>query len=93
MTMGRPARYHPTMPPVRFTASKPLPSRYWVACALRPPLPLACAAIALFGAAHGYAHGLEAPALGGLPYAEVAKVIELLATDVMPVVQRATAAG
>ena len=40
-----------------------------IACALRPPLPLACAAIALFGAAHGYAHGLEAPALGGLPYA------------------------
>jgi hypothetical protein len=28
-----------------------------------------------------------------LPYAEVAKVIELLATDVMPVVQRATAAN
>jgi probable LLM family oxidoreductase len=31
--------------------------------------------------------------VGGLPYGEVAKVIELLATDVMPVVQRATAAG
>jgi urease accessory protein len=40
-----------------------------VAFALRPPLPLACAAIALFGLAHGYAHGLEGPAPGGLPYA------------------------
>lgn len=38
------------------------------AFALRPPLALACAAIALFGVAHGYAHGLEGPALGGLPY-------------------------
>ena len=40
-----------------------------IAFALRPPLPLACAVIALFGMAHGYAHGLEAPGLGGLPYA------------------------
>ena len=32
MTTGRPARYHPTMPPVMFTASKPLPSRYCAAC-------------------------------------------------------------
>ena len=40
-----------------------------IAFALRPPLPLACAAIALFGVAHGYAHGLEAPGLGGLAYA------------------------
>jgi len=40
-----------------------------VAFALRPPLPLACGVIALFGLAHGYAHGLEAPALGGLAYA------------------------
>jgi probable LLM family oxidoreductase len=31
--------------------------------------------------------------VGGLPYGEVAKVIEMLATEVMPVVQRATAAG
>jgi urease accessory protein len=40
-----------------------------VAFALRPPLTLACGVIALFGLAHGYAHGLEAPALGGLAYA------------------------
>jgi urease accessory protein len=40
-----------------------------IALALRPPLGLACGAIALFGLAHGYAHGLEGPALGGLPYA------------------------
>lgn len=40
-----------------------------IAFALRPPLALACGAIALFGMAHGYAHGLEGPALGGLPYA------------------------
>lgn len=40
-----------------------------VAFALRPPLPVACAAIAAFGLAHGYAHGLEGPALGGLSYA------------------------
>lgn len=38
------------------------------AFALRPPLAPACAAIALFGIAHGYAHGLEGPALGGLAY-------------------------
>jgi probable LLM family oxidoreductase len=30
--------------------------------------------------------------IGGLPYAKVAQVIELIASDVMPVVQRATAA-
>ena len=30
-----------------------------------PPLGLACAVIAVFGMAHGTAHGLEAPALGG----------------------------
>ncbi|WP_299133264.1 HupE/UreJ family protein [uncultured Amaricoccus sp.] len=40
-----------------------------IAAALRPPLALSCAAIAVFGLAHGYAHGLEGPALGGLPYA------------------------
>lgn len=40
-----------------------------IALALRPPLALASAVIALFGAAHGYAHGLEAPALGGSAYA------------------------
>jgi urease accessory protein len=40
-----------------------------IALALRPALPLACAAIALFGVAHGYAHGLEGPDLGGLRYA------------------------
>lgn len=40
-----------------------------IAFALRPPLPLACAVIASFGAAHGYAHGLEGPDLGGLRYA------------------------
>src|SRR4029453_8871948 len=34
---GRPARYHSTIPPETFTASKPFASRYWVACALRPP--------------------------------------------------------
>ena len=40
-----------------------------IAFALRPPLALACGVIALFGMAHGYAHGLEAPGLGGLAYA------------------------
>lgn len=40
-----------------------------IALALRPPFGLACATIGLFGVAHGYAHGLEGPALGGLPYA------------------------
>ena len=40
-----------------------------IAVALRPPLPVACAAIAAFGLAHGYAHGLEGPDLGGVPYA------------------------
>ena len=40
-----------------------------IAFAMRPPLLVACAAIALFGLAHGYAHGLEAPGLGGLAYA------------------------
>lgn len=38
------------------------------AFALHPPLGIACGAIALFGLAHGYAHGLEGPELGGLPY-------------------------
>ena len=40
-----------------------------IACALRPPLLLACGVIGLFGMAHGYAHGLEGPELGGAPYA------------------------
>lgn len=40
-----------------------------IAFALRPPLALSCAAIATFGMAHGFAHGLEGPAIGGLPYA------------------------
>lgn len=39
-----------------------------IAFALRPPLALASGVIALFGLAHGYAHGIEGPALGGLPY-------------------------
>jgi urease accessory protein len=38
------------------------------ACAVRAPLALACGLIALFGLAHGYAHGLEELALGGLAY-------------------------
>jgi len=40
-----------------------------IAFAVRPPVLLASAVIALFGLAHGYAHGLEGPELGGLPYA------------------------
>lgn len=40
-----------------------------IAFAVRPPLALACGVIALFGMAHGYAHGLEGPALGGAAYA------------------------
>lgn len=40
-----------------------------IAFAIRPPLALACGVIALFGMAHGYAHGLEGPELGGLAYA------------------------
>jgi urease accessory protein len=40
-----------------------------IAFALRLPLALACSVVALFGLAHGYAHGLEGPELGGLPYA------------------------
>lgn len=39
-----------------------------IAFAVRPPIAPACAVIAGFGLAHGYAHGLEGPALGGLPY-------------------------
>jgi urease accessory protein len=38
------------------------------ALAVRAPLPVACAAISFFGLAHGYAHGLEGPALGGAAY-------------------------
>lgn len=40
-----------------------------IAFAIRPPLLLACAVIALFGVAHGYAHGFEAPEFGGWSYA------------------------
>lgn len=40
-----------------------------IALAVRPPMTLACTIIALFGITHGYAHGLEGPELGGLPYA------------------------
>ncbi len=40
-----------------------------IAFAVRPPLGLACGVIGLFGVAHGFAHGLEGPELGGLPYA------------------------
>jgi len=39
------------------------------ALALRPSLPLALAGIALFGIAHGHAHGAEGPAGQMLPYA------------------------
>jgi urease accessory protein len=49
-----------------------------VALAARPPLLLACGAIALFGVAHGYAHGLEGPALGGVRYAAGFVVATLL---------------
>ena len=38
-----------------------------IAFALRPPLALACAVIALFGVAHGYAHGLEGRRSAGCP--------------------------
>ena len=38
------------------------------AFAVRAPLGVACAVIAAFGMAHGTAHGLEAPALGGAGY-------------------------
>ena len=40
-----------------------------VALALRPTLPLALGAIALFGLAHGHAHGAEGPASGLMLYA------------------------
>jgi urease accessory protein len=40
-----------------------------ILAAARPPLVPALAALALFGLAHGQAHGLEAPALGGPLYA------------------------
>lgn len=40
-----------------------------IAFAVRPPLRLALPVIALFGVAHGYAHGLEGPELGGVTYA------------------------
>ncbi len=40
-----------------------------IAFAIRPPLLVACGVIALFGVAHGYAHGLEAPEFGGWTYA------------------------
>jgi urease accessory protein len=39
------------------------------ALALRPPLSLALAGIALFGAAHGFAHGAEGPTQGLALYA------------------------
>ena len=37
------------------------------ALALRVPMGVAMAALALFGAAHGYAHGVEGPAVAGYP--------------------------
>ncbi len=37
------------------------------ALALRVPMGAAMAALALFGAAHGYAHGVEGPAVAGYP--------------------------
>ena len=37
------------------------------ALALRLPMGAALAALALFGAAHGYAHGVEGPAVAGYP--------------------------
>lgn len=40
-----------------------------VALALRPPLPLALGGIALFGLAHGHAHGAEGPVSGMALYA------------------------
>lgn len=40
-----------------------------VAMALRPPLLAALPMVAVFGAAHGWAHGAEGPASGLLPYA------------------------
>lgn len=40
-----------------------------VAFALRLPPSVACPAIAVFGLAHGFAHGLEGPELGGAAYA------------------------
>ena len=49
--------------PRSWCSARRSPSR----CARRCRWP--AAAIALFGVAHGYAHGLEGPALGGLPYA------------------------
>jgi urease accessory protein len=38
------------------------------ALALRPALPLALCALAVFGAAHGFAHGVEGPSTGGFAY-------------------------
>ena len=40
-----------------------------VAFAIRPPLGAALAAIAIFGLAHGHAHGAEGPAAGAALYA------------------------
>lgn len=40
-----------------------------VALALRPGLPALVAMVALFGVAHGWAHGAEGPAAGLVPYA------------------------
>jgi urease accessory protein len=40
-----------------------------VAMALRPPLALLLPAVAVFGAAHGWAHGAEGPASGLMLYA------------------------
>lgn len=39
------------------------------ALALRPTLPLAICALAMFGAAHGVAHGVEGPSIGAFAYA------------------------
>ncbi|KPQ05602.1 MAG: urease accessory protein UreJ [Rhodobacteraceae bacterium HLUCCA12] len=72
------------------------------ALALRPPMAAALAALALFGAAHGYAHGVEGLAGAGYPAGftlatlalhAVGLVIGLMAMHVQrPVITRGAAA-
>ena len=52
------------------------------ALALKIPLEIACPVIGVFGLAHGYAHGLEGPDLGGAAYA-VGFVISTAALHVL----------
>ncbi len=71
------------------------------ALALRVPMGAALAALALFGAAHGYAHGVEGPAVAGYPAGFVLSTLALHAAGLgiglvalrRPAITRAVAAA